>query len=94
MNLETMVGIGTLGVSLLTLGGAAFGLGRLYGRVDAVSSKQDEIYRSLFETSQFVRRDTIEVIEQKDALQKAAFDQRLSEISERIAGIENRERES
>jgi len=45
--LDSLVGIGTLLVSLVTLGGLGFGLGRLYGRVDSLEKGQHEIKRAI-----------------------------------------------
>jgi hypothetical protein len=77
-------------VSILTLAGVAFAVGRLVGRIDTVERAVNEIRDALFGAQQngdgaFIRKTEVVLMLDSMNKQQAAFDDRLTEIASRQA---------
>lgn len=94
MTAEQILQIAQIIVSLATLGGIAFAVGRLYGRIDHLSEGQKEVKDALFGTngneSAFLRRSEAELMRDQEVAEHAAFDKRLEDFNVRLGRVEHR----
>ncbi len=91
--LPEAVNVANLAVSLVTLAGLAFGMGRLYGRIEGLEKGQAEIKGALFGApgvdGTFVRKSEVELmLEAQNSRVEGIADklERLGEVLEHARG--------
>jgi hypothetical protein len=94
LSVDQMLQLVQIGVSVLTLGGVAFALGRVFERIALMQRDTAEIKGALFGTEAkegiFLRRSEADLMQTNATQQHLEIDRRFAELGQRFSAFELR----